>query len=109
MNDLAVAFEISKMQWSMEKPSPEKVASREKIKAALEAGRFVVVHTYLAHCSMTDAVLGSENWYAADFATYEEACAWDSGEEWCCEGCRVLVPPQFQIPIVPCELDEIPF
>lgn len=109
MSDLQMAFAQSQLEEATRERTPAEVENFDRIQAALAAGRFVVCATYLVHCRVTDAVLGSRLWYSEDFATAEEAQAHCSAlirEDDCGEDFTVLFPSGS---VPPAEVAGCPF
>ena len=65
--ELQNAFKASRSFWLANRKPHTRIA------AALEAGRFVVVEEYPVYCPHTDAIMGSEEAFIADFETRDEA------------------------------------
>lgn len=80
-------------------------------RAALNAGRFVVVITGTAHCRFTDAVIGSRSVHVSDHATREDADraanAIYEADDWsACEDSPEVLP---RLPAAADLCDDIPF
>jgi len=103
MKDLQDAYHLSLMQ---RRPMDEIT------RAAIAAGRFVVVVTGPAHCRFTDAVVGTESAYISDYATREEAghAAEALYNDW--DGCETRPEVLPRLPAscdLACDHDDIPF
>ena len=68
--ELQNSFELSRQEWGASRANRK---PDTRIADALAAGRFVVFEESEVCCPRTDAVMGSETSFVADFATREEA------------------------------------
>ena len=80
-------------------------------RAALDAGRFVVVVTGPAYCRFTDGRIGTRSVHVSDHATRDEAdravnAIFDAHDWSVCEDCPEVLP---RLPVTACDSDDIPF
>lgn len=110
-----VALDVSKARrWQDEGLSQ----NNRLVRLASYLGLYVVAREHLAHCGITDAVIGVDHWFEKAFVTNEAAetyceewrAEWETEDQISYDGPFIIPPPKTRPPVIATSIDnEIPF